>query len=125
MRRGWDRRVSRGRTALAAVASSLALFAAGGMELVPTARAAPEARKAAAGTAEPGARKEALVNINEASLEHLIALPGVGPSLAQRIVDYRKEHGPFKTIEELLNVRGIGEKSFVRLRDRITVGTES
>lgn len=61
------------------------------------------------------------VNINSAGVEELTGLPGIGPAYAQRIVDYRKEYGPFKTIEDLLNVRGIGDRTFEKIRDRITV----
>ncbi|HBH58686.1 MAG TPA: hypothetical protein DDY41_11225, partial [Arthrobacter bacterium] len=50
------------------------------------------------------------VNLNTAGLEELDALPKVGPVLAQRIVDWRKEHGPFKTVEELDAVDGVGPK---------------
>lgn len=62
-----------------------------------------------------------LVNINTASQEELETLPGIGPVLAQRIIAYRTEHGPFKTIEEILNVVGIGSKTFEKIKDLITV----
>lgn len=65
------------------------------------------------------------VNINTASSAELDKLPRVGPQVAQRIIDYRKEHGPFKRIEDLMKVKGIGEKTFARLRDLITVGPET
>jgi competence ComEA-like helix-hairpin-helix protein len=61
------------------------------------------------------------VNINTAEVDVLSQLPGIGPAYAQRIVDYRKEFGPFKTIEDLLNVRGIGDRTFEKIRDLITV----
>lgn len=61
------------------------------------------------------------ININTADVDQLTDLPGIGPSYAQRIVEYRKEFGPFKTIEDLLNVRGIGDRTFEKIRDRITV----
>ncbi len=51
----------------------------------------------------------------------LEALPGIGKVLAQRIVDYRNEHGTFKTIEDLLKVSGIGEVTFDKIKDYITV----
>lgn len=62
-----------------------------------------------------------LININTAGLEELDTLPGIGPALAQRIIQYRETHGPFKSVEELKNVSGIGEKNFEKLKDKITV----
>ncbi len=61
------------------------------------------------------------VNINTASVDELDALPGVGPAIAQRIVDYRTENGPFHSIEDLMQVKGIGSATFAELKDRITV----
>lgn len=66
----------------------------------------------------------AKININTANLEELQTLPRIGPAIAQRIIDYRKEHGPFKRIEDLLKVQGIGERVFEQIKDRITVGSE-
>jgi competence protein ComEA len=65
------------------------------------------------------------VNINTASSEELQKLPRIGPAIAQRVIDYRKENGNFKRVEDLMKVRGIGEKIFNQLKDRITVGTET
>jgi competence protein ComEA len=62
------------------------------------------------------------VNINTASAAELESLPGVGARTAQRIVEYRQKNGSFKKIEELMNVQGIGEKSFLKIKDRLTVG---
>jgi len=62
------------------------------------------------------------VNLNTASVTQLDALPGVGKSTAQRIVEYRQKNGGFKKIEELMNVKGVGEKSFLKLKPLITVG---
>lgn len=76
------------------------------------------------GTAVTGASGSALsslVNINKASAEELDALPGVGPSTAQAIVDDRTQNGPFASIEDLMRVSGIGEKKFERLKGRICV----
>jgi len=64
------------------------------------------------------------VDINRADAEELTAIPGVGKTLAQRIVDFRDEHGPFKRVEDLLKVKGIGEKSLEKLRPHVTVGSK-
>ena len=66
-------------------------------------------------------KKTIKVNINTASLEKLQTLPGVGLSTAQKILDYKKEHGNFKNIEEIKNVSGIGETKFNSLKDYIIV----
>lgn len=65
------------------------------------------------------------VNINTASLDELQTLPRIGEKVAQRIVDYRKEHGDFKKIEELMKVKGVGEKTFKLIRDKIEVGSKT
>ncbi len=62
-----------------------------------------------------------MVNLNTASAADLEALPGIGAKTAARIVEYRQKNGPFKKIEELMNVRGIGEKNFLKLKASITV----
>ncbi|MGH2556641.1 MAG: helix-hairpin-helix domain-containing protein, partial [Actinomycetota bacterium] len=62
-----------------------------------------------------------LVNLNTATLEQLESLPGIGPALAQRILDHRQEHGPFRSVDDLLNVSGIGEKRLEDLRSKVTV----
>lgn len=64
----------------------------------------------------------AKVNINAASVEELSALPGIGNVLAQRIVDYRSESGPFRKIDDLMNVTGIGEKKIDTIKQYITIG---
>ena len=62
------------------------------------------------------------VNLNTASVQELDAqLPGIGPTLAQRIVDYRQQHGNFRSVEDIQNVSGIGEKRYAQLKDRLTV----
>ncbi|MCD6555105.1 MAG: ComEA family DNA-binding protein [Anaerolineae bacterium] len=61
------------------------------------------------------------VNINTATAEELDTLPGIGPAIAQRIIEYRQANGPFQSIEEIKNVSGIGDKLFERLKDLITV----
>ena len=61
------------------------------------------------------------ININTASVADLERLPGIGAKTAGRIVEYRQKNGPFKKIEELMNVRGVGEKNFLKLRTQISV----
>jgi competence protein ComEA len=65
------------------------------------------------------------ININTASVTELQELPRIGAVVAQRIVDFREEHGRFKKIEEIMKVKGIGEKTFSMIKDLITVGEES
>jgi competence protein ComEA len=65
-----------------------------------------------------------VININTASASELESLPGVGPKTAARIVEYRQKNGPFKKIEDLMNVRGLGEKNFLKLKEQLTVGAK-
>jgi competence protein ComEA len=84
--------------------------------------AAPGQTKAGAHSAATPALTT-IVNINTASASDLEALPGIGAKTATRIVDYRQKNGPFKKVEELMNVRGIGEKNFLKLKPQLTVAT--
>ncbi len=63
-----------------------------------------------------------LININTAAQFELESLPGIGPTTAQKIIEYREENGPFATIEDIINVSGIGPATFERIKDLITVG---
>lgn len=67
-------------------------------------------------------RNDLLVNINTANVEELDALPGIGATLAQRIIDYREQHGPFTSPAGLLQVEGIGEGTLESILDLITTG---
>jgi competence protein ComEA len=62
------------------------------------------------------------VNINTATVDQLTAVPGIGPKLAARIVEYRQKAGGYKSVQEVLNVKGIGEKSFEKLQPHLTIG---
>lgn len=62
------------------------------------------------------------VNLNTATQEELDALPGIGPVLAQRIVEYRDANGPFTSPEDLKQISGIGDKIFENLKDNVTTG---
>ena len=66
-------------------------------------------------------RNEKVININTAGINELTTLPRIGPKIAQRIIDYREKNGPFRDPKDLLNVRGIGKKTFENLQAKITV----
>jgi comEA protein len=61
------------------------------------------------------------ININSASKQELESLPGIGPALAQRIIDWRENNGPFMTVEDIQKVKGIGPKIFADIKDKIAV----
>ena len=69
--------------------------------------------------AAPAAGAKPAINLNTATLEQLETLPGIGRKTAERILEYRTKSGSFKRIEELMNVKGIGEKSFLKLKPLI------
>jgi len=96
---------------IAAVASLLATL--------PSAVASAQGRPASAASKPAPATT---VNINTASATDLEGLPGIGAKTAARILEYRQKNGPFKKVEELMNVRGVGEKNFLKLKPRLTVG---
>lgn len=62
-----------------------------------------------------------LVNINTADAEKLATLKGIGPALAQRIIEYREQNGSFKSVDEIVNVRGIGAKKFAAFKDKVKI----
>jgi competence protein ComEA len=68
-----------------------------------------------------GAEQVSRLDLNHATLPQLDGSPGIGPVIAERIIQFREDNGPFKRIEDLMNVRGIGEKTFLKLRDQIMV----
>lgn len=65
------------------------------------------------------------VDLNTSTAKELQQLPGIGKGLAKRIIDYRTANGPFKTVEDVIKVKGIGKKMFARMQDRLTVGSSS
>lgn len=61
------------------------------------------------------------ISINKATYEELITLPGIGPKTAEKIIEYRNTYGPFWTIEDIKNVKGIGDKKYAKLKECITI----
>lgn len=94
-----------------------------GALLVTTAAPARAQEPAAPAPQPPAATvaKATAINLNTATLEQLETLPGVGRKVAERILEYRTKSGSFKKIEELMNVKGIGEKSFLKLKPLVVV----
>jgi len=76
---------------------------------------------AVAASAPPSAPSKPLLNLNTATIDQLETLPGIGRKTAERIIEYRAKSGSFKRIEELMNVKGIGEKSFLKLKPLVVV----
>lgn len=75
----------------------------------------------ASGTAGITSLSDGKININTAGLSELDTLPGIGPATAQKIIDYRTQNGPFKSIDDIKNVSGIGDKKFEQIKDKIKV----
>lgn len=103
----------RGATLTIAILAVLAM--AGAAELVACPAEADDGRATGAGP----------LDLNRAGIEELVAVPGIGQVMAQRIIDFREEHGPFQRIEDLMKVKGIGEKSFQKLRRYLKVSAKS
>lgn len=83
-------------------------------------KAGAPAKAAAAAKATPASP----VNLNTATQAQLETLPGIGAKAAQRILEYRQKNGSFKKVEDLMNVKGIGEKAFLKLKPLLTVTTK-
>jgi competence protein ComEA len=108
----------RARTDCAGLWRRLALAALAAVAIV-TSIGVPAAAYAAAAA---GSEAAAQVDINTASVEELMTVPGIGQVIAQRIVEFRDKNGPYKSIDDLLKVQGIGEKSLARIREHLSVG---
>jgi competence protein ComEA len=94
------------RLVAATLVLALAFFASTGIASAASAPAAPAGK----------------VNLNTATVQQLTELPGVGDALAARIVEYRQKSGGFKSAQELMNIKGIGEKNFGKLEAHVTLG---
>jgi competence protein ComEA len=92
------------------------------MAAAPALAQPPAAKQSAGAATSAKTASTAIVNINTATAAEFEALPGVGPKTAARIVEFRQKNGPFKKVEELMNVRGVGEKNFLKLKAQLTLG---
>ena len=72
--------------------------------------------------ARPASAEVSPIDLNSATVEDLVKVPGIGESLAARIVEFRTKNGPFERVDDLLKVRGIGEKSLEKLRPHLRAG---
>jgi competence protein ComEA len=83
--------------------------------------AAPRAEQQSPQPSTTAAAAKSALNLNAATVDQLVTLPGIGPKTAERIIEYRTKSGGFKRIEDLMNVKGIGEKSFLKLKPLVMV----
>lgn len=84
-------------------------------------RVAAQTAGSTQGTPAPAAPATQALNLNSATQAQLERLPGIGPATAARILEYRQKNGGFKRIEDLMSIRGVGEKTFLRLKSLVTV----
>jgi len=110
---------NRGRGIAMTALASLALLLATAVQAAPLVGVAEGKSK---GADAPASQSASPVDVNSATVEELMAVKGIGASLAQRIVEFREKNGPYKTVDDLLKVQGIGEKSLDRIREHLSVG---
>jgi competence protein ComEA len=79
--------------------------------------------KSVQGAAKGDSKPAVVINLNSATQAELETLPGIGAKTAARIIEYRQKKGQFTKVEDLMNVQGIGEKSFLKLKPQITIGS--
>ena len=99
----------------------LAIVALAAIPAAAAAQKAPAAKSGAAAKSTKAPSAATVVNINTATQAQLETLPGLGAKAAERILEYRQKNGQFKKVEDLMNVKGIGEKSFLKLKPLLTV----
>jgi len=73
-------------------------------------------------SAESKPEADARVDLNTAAVDELMTVPGIGEVMARRIVEWREQHGPFRRVEDLIKVKGVGDKTFEKLRPHVRVG---
>jgi competence protein ComEA len=100
---------------LRAAAGLIVLVAFALSAAAPALAAAPSQKDSRASSSAP-------VDLNAATADRLTTVPGIGKVMAQRIVDWRDEHGPFRRVEDLMKVKGVGEKTLEKLRPYVKVG---
>ncbi len=83
------------------------------------------ATQAPAPATQAAAASKPAINLNAATVDQLETLPGIGRKVAERIVEYRTKSGGFKRVEDLMNVKGIGEKSFLKLKPLVSVAAKT
>ena len=98
---------------------SIALFLVFCVAAHPAAVPGPQSNEAE--NPAPATEGEERVELNTADRATLETLPGIGPRTAERIIEYRTENGGFEKVEDLMNIRGIGERTFLRLRDLVRI----
>lgn len=103
------------------LALCLCLFCGSLSVMAQKTNAAETATKAATTAPAAQAGKAGKVNLNSATTEQLTSLPGIGPATAKLIIEYRAKSGKFNRIEEIMNIKGIGEKKFQKIKDRLAV----
>jgi len=109
---GWRRTL-----ALGIVAGAASVWVAAGGAGVHAAQAAAPQAKSGGVSAAP----QAAIDVNSATDAQLASIPGIGPALARRIIEHREQNGPFRRVEDVLLVRGIGEKSFQKIQPYLKV----
>jgi len=114
-----------GRVHLAMLLLTLAFLAAASWTAVQDRRVGAPETYAVRTERRDTAAEKSRIDVNTAAAEELEQLTGIGPALAEAIVRYRAEHGPFQSAEELLRVSGIGEGKLEAIRDEITLGQEA
>jgi competence protein ComEA len=110
-----------GLSALITLAAPLAARQAASPAPAKPAAAAKAGKTGQSGRSTKKAPLAGKINLNSATVQDLTKLPRIGEKVAQRIVEYRTKHGGFKKPEELMNVKGIGEKTFDKMREHLSI----